>query len=183
MQWIETYMCVSRFQVVRHWLLPAVMWRKEQSLIELVAQRAQESARSPQGARRFVRPHFRVVQHAGQPGLPVPGCVGVLLPAFARLCGCQYLKLARSLDCCLVRKFGTLMLHSTITAGDVSHNTAALIPPLLEDGIRFLIYAGELLSFARRDSSAVLTFVSFAQARPTLCATASESRVGASASC
>ncbi|BGP54355.1 hypothetical protein JCM8202_000788 [Rhodotorula sphaerocarpa] len=26
--------------------------------------------------------------------------------------------------------------------GDVSHNTAALIPPLLEDGIRFLIYAG-----------------------------------------
>lgn len=27
--------------------------------------------------------------------------------------------------------------------GDVSHNTAALIPPLLEDGIRVLIYAGE----------------------------------------
>lgn len=26
--------------------------------------------------------------------------------------------------------------------GDVSKNTAALIPPLLEDGIRFLIYAG-----------------------------------------
>lgn len=27
--------------------------------------------------------------------------------------------------------------------GDVSHNTAALIPPLLEDGIRVLIYAGD----------------------------------------
>ncbi|GAA5938571.1 S10 family peptidase [Sporobolomyces koalae] len=27
--------------------------------------------------------------------------------------------------------------------GDVAHNTAALIPPLLEDGIRFLIYAGD----------------------------------------
>ncbi|KAL8284039.1 hypothetical protein RQP46_005152 [Phenoliferia psychrophenolica] len=27
--------------------------------------------------------------------------------------------------------------------GDVSHNTAALIPPMLEDGIRVLIYAGE----------------------------------------
>lgn len=26
--------------------------------------------------------------------------------------------------------------------GDVSHNTAALLPPLLEDGIRVLIYAG-----------------------------------------
>jgi len=28
--------------------------------------------------------------------------------------------------------------------GDVSKNTAALIPPLLEDGIRVLIYAGEM---------------------------------------
>ena len=45
------------------------------------------------------------------------------------------------------------MRHSTITAGDVSHNTAALIPPLLEDGIRFLIYAGESLPFARRDEA------------------------------
>jgi hypothetical protein len=37
----------------------------------------------------------------------------------------------------------------------VSHNTAALIPPLLEDGIRFLIYAGELLSLAEPDNAAV----------------------------
>lgn len=36
-----------------------------------------------------------------------------------------------------------------VTAGDVSHNTAALIPPLLEDGIRFLIYAGESLAVCK----------------------------------
>lgn len=43
-----------------------------------------------------------------------------------------------------------MLLSTTITAGDVSHNTAALIPPLLEDGIRFLIYAGKSLPFAKR---------------------------------
>ncbi|GAA5905554.1 S10 family peptidase [Sporobolomyces salmoneus] len=45
----------------------------------------------------------------------------------------------RSFESCNMQVNKNFMLQ-----GDVAHNTAALIPPLLEDGIRFLTYSGNL---------------------------------------